>query len=118
VPPYLSSVLRLSPLLSGGLLAVSLATVLSWMVFQNLVRVVSWSRRRIALTVGTLAVIALGFGVVAFVAANSRYDSGLPINDVHGPPAMLIGPAPNDAAIVSRIAALQAEVERDKASAP
>lgn len=116
LPPYLSSVLRLSPLLSGGAIAVSIAVVISWMLFQNLSRVVSWPRRRIGVTVGVLAVVALGFGVVAFVAAGSRYDAALPLSDVQGPPALLIGPAPNDAALSARLAALQAEVDRERVS--
>jgi len=115
LPPYLSSMLRLPPMPSSVLRAVLMIAVLAWLVFQNLSRVVSWSRRRLLVTVGTLALIGMAFGFTAQFASDSRYSTGLPLTDVQGPPALLLGPAPPDADLGHRIAALQKEVDAAKA---
>jgi pSer/pThr/pTyr-binding forkhead associated (FHA) protein len=114
LPGYVAAVLRLNKFLADNLLQLTLGSVLGWLLFQNLSRVVAWSRRRILITVAVMAALAYGLGAVAGIASEARYDAGLPISDVAQPPSLLLGPVSADADLKSRMASLQAAAEKEK----
>ncbi len=114
VLPYFESMLRLSPLASTLVTGACVEAVLGWLVFQNLSRVVSWSPRRLLVTVGVLLAIVSGLGLTSMLASASKYSSGLPLAEVQPPPALLVGPVADGPALAERIAALKRQVDEAK----
>ncbi len=115
LPDYLASILRLGPTATDVLGGVCVAAVLGWLLFQNLSRVVSWSRRRLLVSVGVLLLLGAGLLVTAEIAEASKYKASLPLSSVQPPPALFIGPVDPDPALAARIAALKRQADAEKA---